>query len=227
MAVASVYKSLLAARAEFAPVLKNKTNSHFRSSYADLESVLDAVEAPLAQQGLLLVQRLEVRPDAVVLVTEVVAVADGSRSEPCVYPIQSANNADPQKLAGAVTYARRYSILMVLGLAPEDDDGNTAAAPSAPPQKPASPTPTPPAAPVPPPGPRPALASMPAASPISDGQVELIHTYATQLGLDDAKLSGALSRDFGVAQPHLLNADQAATVVARMKAAVAKKGGGK
>jgi hypothetical protein len=37
---------------------------------------------------------------------------------------------DPQKLGGAITYMRRYSIIAMLGLEQEDDDGNSASQPN-------------------------------------------------------------------------------------------------
>ena len=46
-----------------------------------------------------------------------------------IYPLAPAKQNDPQALAGCLTYARRYSILCLCGVAPEDDDGQTASAP--------------------------------------------------------------------------------------------------
>jgi hypothetical protein len=41
------------------------------------------------------------------------------------YPIQPVKN-DPQGLGSAITYARRYSLMAIVGIAPDDDDGEAA-----------------------------------------------------------------------------------------------------
>lgn len=124
---AKVHQALLKARAEFGPVLRNQTNPHFKNKYADLSAVLDAVEESLSRHGLVLVQR----PDLVeglglVLVTELIEVESGQRIV-SRYPLSPGKQNDPQALGGALTYARRYCALAMLGLAPEDDDGEKAA----------------------------------------------------------------------------------------------------
>lgn len=121
----NVYSALLRARAEFAPVVKGKTNPHFKSRYADLETVLDAVSEPLARQGLVLIQAPDVTAEGIVLVTSLVWTGSQEKIS-CRYPIVPAKPNDPQALASAITYARRYSALALLGIAPEDDDGNAA-----------------------------------------------------------------------------------------------------
>jgi hypothetical protein len=47
-----------------------------------------------------------------------------------------ATKHDAQGYGSALTYARRYSLMTACGIAPEDDDGNSAAKPKAPPAKP-------------------------------------------------------------------------------------------
>lgn len=123
--VAKVCRALLKARAEFGPILRNKENPHFRSRYADLQSVLDAVEDSLAKHGLVLVQRTACDDRGVTLVTELIEVESGEILS-SVYPLAPSKQNDPQSLGGAMTYARRYCALALLGLAPEDDDGNAA-----------------------------------------------------------------------------------------------------
>ncbi len=44
-------------------------------------------------------------------------------------PVKDASN--PQAVGSALTYARRYALMAAIGVAPEDDDGNTAAGPKA------------------------------------------------------------------------------------------------
>lgn len=121
----NILKSLLAARADFGPIVKDKVNPHYKSRYADLETVLDAVSESLAKHGLLLVQRTEVGESGHVLLTELVEVASSDKIV-STYPLVPSRPNDPQALGSALTYARRYSILALLGVAAEDDDGQKA-----------------------------------------------------------------------------------------------------
>lgn len=127
----NVLKALLAARQEFAPVVKAKINPHFKSRYADLEAVLDAVSPALAKAGLVLVQRTQVAEGgSVLLITDLVHAETGERLS-ATYPLIPARANDPQALGGCLTYARRYSALALLGIAAEDDDGQQASKPAA------------------------------------------------------------------------------------------------
>jgi hypothetical protein len=49
-----------------------------------------------------------------------------------------ATKHDAQGYGSALTYARRYSLMTACGIAPEDDDGNSASKPKAAPAKPAA-----------------------------------------------------------------------------------------
>lgn len=125
----NVYHALRMARREFDPVLKDSTNPHFKNKYASLQSVLTAVETALDRHGLVLVQRTRYENGVCLLVTELVHCATGQVIE-SVYPLLPKETNNPQALGGALTYARRYSVLAVLGVAPEDDDGQQASKPA-------------------------------------------------------------------------------------------------
>lgn len=137
----NLYPALLAAMQGFGPVLKDASNPAFRSKYATLQSVFDAVEGPLWANGLLLVQRLNYdrigNRDATqgdgtpILITELVHAASGEKIE-SVAAVVCKDPLDPQKVGSAITYYRRYSLMSLLGLTGEDDDGNAAAAPAPP-----------------------------------------------------------------------------------------------
>jgi hypothetical protein len=131
MSEMNVYQALLAAQRNFGPVVKNATNPAFKTKYADLGAVLDAITAPLNDAGLLLVQRFAVDAGGPVLVTEVIHAASGATISSTV-PITGKDPTNPQAMGGAITYYRRYSLMALLGLAAEDDDGNAAAKPAAP-----------------------------------------------------------------------------------------------
>lgn len=116
--------AFIKAKREFAPALKDKTNPHFRSKYADLGACLEAVNDALLNNSIALYQ--ETSPDPAGVVVETVLMhASGEciRSGKLHVP---ATKIDAQGFGSALTYARRYSLMVACGIAPEDDDGNAA-----------------------------------------------------------------------------------------------------
>jgi hypothetical protein len=138
----SLYPALLAAMRDFNPVVKNKQNPHLKNFYADLGAVLEAVTEPLASHGLLIVQRFSSDQGTPILITEIVH-AESGQSIASALPVICKDPTDPQKLGGAITYARRYSLVAILSLTAEDDDGNAASKPAPPRQQPAAEQPRP------------------------------------------------------------------------------------
>jgi hypothetical protein len=132
----TLYTALLAAQRAMGPVKKDASNPAFRSKYASLQSILDTIEQPLWDNGLVLVQRFEPSVDRdPVLITEIIHAASGERITSAL-DVVGKDRTDPQKVGSAITYARRYSLLALLGLTPEeDDDGNAAAKPAPRPQE--------------------------------------------------------------------------------------------
>jgi hypothetical protein len=156
----NLYTALLAAQREMGPVKKDASNPAFRTKYATLQSVLETIDGPLNDNGLVLLQRFDVGEGVPVLITEIVHAASGDRLASAV-PVASKDPTDPQKMGGAITYYRRYSLLALLGLAPEDDDGHAASQPRT---QPAPARNAAPAFATPRPAPAPAMADPPAPS---------------------------------------------------------------
>ena len=140
-------RRLFDARRAMGTLAKNAVNPHFKSKYADLPAVLDVIDDPLADHGLSAVQTTEEagEPPRLVLRTWIADADSGERVGPeTVLPVLCVRPNDPQALGSAITYARRYALVTLLGLAPEDDDGNAGSGRGTPPpasgtaQKPAS-----------------------------------------------------------------------------------------
>lgn len=121
----NIYSALMAAQRDMGPLLKNATNPAFRSKYADLGSVIETITEPLHNNGLTFYQRMRIEGGAPVLESAIVHVETEQMIE-SLCPVVSKDPQDPQKMGAAITYARRYSLMALLGLAPEDDDGNSA-----------------------------------------------------------------------------------------------------
>jgi hypothetical protein len=114
-----IYKKLLEFQKKGIKIARDGENPHFRSTYSTINEVLDKVTKPLNDLDILIVQK----PAADGLYTRLIAVEDGSYVEGFL-PYVGATDA--QKLGGCNTYNRRYSLVTMLGLEDEDDDGNLA-----------------------------------------------------------------------------------------------------
>lgn len=124
--VNEIFSALAKAQGKIQPASKDKANPFFKSKYADLSSVWDACREALSDNGLSIVQFPQTKPEGLCLVS-LLGHASGQwiRSEVLV-PL--AKN-DPQTTGSAITYFRRYCLSALVGVAPEDDDGEKAQAP--------------------------------------------------------------------------------------------------
>jgi hypothetical protein len=121
----SIASALAAAQAEMGPALKSAENPHFRSKYADLASVMDACLPALNRHGIAVIQPFSESEFGRSVITRFIH-SSGETLE-CPIPLIVGKN-DMQGLGSAITYARRYGLMSLAGIAPEDDDGNAAAA---------------------------------------------------------------------------------------------------
>jgi len=125
-------EALAAAQLEITDPQKDSVNPHFRSRYADLATVLKTVRPVLAKHGLALTQTTQVDEQSRLLLVTRLHWRD---EELCGYYPINPTKADPQGYGSALTYARRYTIQAIVGVAADDDDDGNAA--SAAPSKPA------------------------------------------------------------------------------------------
>jgi hypothetical protein len=129
----NIAAALAAAQAEMGKALKQTDNPHFRSKYADLGNVMDACMPALNANGIAVMQPF-IASEFGNRVATVFLHESGERLETEIPLILG--KQDMQGLGSAITYARRYGLMCLAGIAPEDDDGN-AAAQNAPKRKPA------------------------------------------------------------------------------------------
>lgn len=145
-AMGALYKALAAAQAEIKAPPKNKkakiemkTGGAFTYQYADLADCIAAVHAAFPKHGLAVFQPTVVEHDdggrMSMHIRTVIAHADGATIE-SVYPVCSVGG-DHKTMGGALTYARRYALASLCGIAPDEDtDSEGAAEPSAPAPRP-------------------------------------------------------------------------------------------
>jgi hypothetical protein len=116
--------ALVKAQKAFGPALKTSTNPHFKSRYADLAACVEAVIDALNDNGIALIQKNYDCTNGVMI--ETMFVHESGEMLECGILHVPANKQDAQGYGSALTYARRYSLMAACGIAPEDDDGNTA-----------------------------------------------------------------------------------------------------
>jgi hypothetical protein len=115
------------AQAGFGAALKTSTNPHFKSRYADLSACVEAVIDSLHKNGFALLQKTH-ECETGVAVETILMHESGEQISGGILRVP-ASKLDPQGYGSALTYARRYSLMAVCGIAPEDDDGNAASKP--------------------------------------------------------------------------------------------------
>lgn len=120
----SISAAFVKAQAEIEKASKDKENPHFRSKYADLGAVVDAIKPALEKHGLAFLQKFH-HDDNGIAVETIIIHESGETMSNGVLRVP-ATKKDAQGFGSACTYARRYSLQAAFGVAPEDDDGNAA-----------------------------------------------------------------------------------------------------
>lgn len=120
----NIAKALAAAQAEMGKALKQANNPHFRSKYADLGNVMDACLPALNKNGIAVIQPFIESELGRFMETRF--IHESGEELVCAVPL-IIGKQDMQGLGSAMTYARRYGLMSLAGIAPEDDDGNAAA----------------------------------------------------------------------------------------------------
>lgn len=126
--------ALAAFQGEVGAAKRDGKNPHFRNTYATLASVIEAVK-PATKHGLSHTQTLKREGEALLLVTTL-RHKDG-HSVDSLIPLVLGN--DWQKFGSAYTYARRYALMGIYGIASSDDDDDGTAASGPAPKRPPAP----------------------------------------------------------------------------------------
>lgn len=121
-----LFPAFIKAQAAMTTVTKGRTNDAFKSKYAELADVIDAILPALNANGFGLMQPPCFGGGDVDVETILVHESGGLiRSTLTLKP----SKTDPQGVGSAITYARKYALMALAGVAPEDDDGNAASGP--------------------------------------------------------------------------------------------------
>ena len=114
--------ALSKAQGQMESAKKDSTNPHFRSKYADLAAVVEAIKKPLTDNGLSYLQGFGWDDQGALIVHTRLLHSSGQwvESDLRVRPVKD----DPQGVGSAVSYGRRYALQSLVGLTADDDDGN-------------------------------------------------------------------------------------------------------
>lgn len=112
--------ALVKAQMQITHATKDSSNPFFKSKYADLSGVIEAVKEPLNKNGVVFLQIVTETGVETTLLHESGEFISG------VTPVVTSKQNDPQALGSAITYAKRYGLQAIMGLPTEDDDGEKA-----------------------------------------------------------------------------------------------------
>lgn len=116
--------ALAKAQGQIQGAVKDSTNPAFKSRYADLASVWDACRVALSLNGLAVVQGPALADRGVSVTTRLLHSSGQWAESTLILPM---DKATAQGAGSAITYARRYALAAMVGVAPDDDDDGNAA----------------------------------------------------------------------------------------------------
>jgi hypothetical protein len=121
--ISALAEALSKAQGAIDDASKGSINPHFKSKYADLAAVRSVIREPLAVNDLSIIQLPRTVQGGVEVTTMLLHKSGQYISESLYMP---SGKADAHGFGSAISYARRYSLMSILCLAADDDDGNGA-----------------------------------------------------------------------------------------------------
>lgn len=126
--IQDIAAALVAAQSEMGNALKGSANPFFKSRYADLNAVREAVIPSLTKHGISVIQPTITRDGRNYVKTVLLHTSGQYISGETEILYKEKDN--PQAQGSGITYARRYGLQSICNIGAEDDDGNQAAMPS-------------------------------------------------------------------------------------------------
>ncbi len=132
--IKNLAEALAKAQSEIVPPTKNRTVDFIDKNgrrvfykYADLADCIEAIKVPLSKNNLSISHQMVLNEKNYDMVT--VLMHSSGESISTVYPLPDPTAIKPQEFGSALTYARRYSLSSLVGLASEEDDDGGGAPP--------------------------------------------------------------------------------------------------
>lgn len=134
---AKLAEALSKAQFEFKAPKKNKhvdftdkNGRRVKYSYADLADIIEAIREPFGKNGLAVFHQLAYDGNFYGLKTSLVHLSGEFIDTWYPLPDPTANSVRPQEFGSSLTYARRYSLSSLVGIASDEDDDGQLAEPS-------------------------------------------------------------------------------------------------
>jgi len=110
---------------EIGKISKDKTNPFYKSSYFDINTLMEHLKPLLVKYKLLLIQPLTNIDGRPAIETTIIDIEDDDKVLHD-HIVTLPDLTDPQKMGSCITYYRRYALQSALCLEAEDDDANLA-----------------------------------------------------------------------------------------------------
>ena len=117
--------ALCLAQAEMGGAIKDSNNPFFKSSYADLTSVIKVIKQPFANHGLSFVQLPVTSEGGKGVGVSTMLMHNSGQWIQSEYLLPM-DKVTPQGAGSAITYARRYALQSLVGIPAVDDDSEMA-----------------------------------------------------------------------------------------------------
>ena len=191
--------ALAKAQGEIESAKKGSVNPHFKSRYADLADVWDAVRGPLTKHGLSVIQPVVNNSLQTILLH-----SSGqwiSSEMPLLMTRQ-----DMQGLGSAITYARRYALAAMVGCPQDDDDAEIAQGRGKMESKPEGSSDKE----------KPAQSNPRAPGAISEAQIKRLHAIRHKAGVNDASLKD-MAKEMGIESSASMTREQYDALCSRLE----------
>lgn len=115
--IINMAKALISLQGKVDKIKKDTTNPFFKTKYASLSTIQDEIQLPLGEVGLCYTQH----PESGNVLTTLLLHAETGEYMQSSFDMNPIKN-DPQSIGSAITYAKRYALVAILGLNIDDDD---------------------------------------------------------------------------------------------------------
>jgi hypothetical protein len=120
-----LYKDYAKLRKSIGALQKSGKNPHFKNTFVELNTALQVINENLEKNNFITFIQLPFHKEGKNFLKTILVHKDGEKLE-CDLELMTTKQ-DPQMLGSSLTYARRYSLITMLGLQCVDDDGNNGA----------------------------------------------------------------------------------------------------
>ena len=124
MAEKTLVQALVKAQSEMGHAVFDQVNPQYNSRFASLKSVIDAAKPALNANGIAFIQRSIPMENGISVETVLYGHGEEIATGPVPVPAQKIT---AQGYGSAMTYAKRYSLAMAVGIAADEDDDGVAA----------------------------------------------------------------------------------------------------